>query len=73
MQLQKLPYRGLLLEHVGYAAGATVAMWGMVGLRIHQHEQMSVGRRGLYVLLALACLGAITWAGHLGGVFVYGE
>jgi uncharacterized membrane protein len=73
MALMKLPYRGLIFEHMLYAAGSTVAIWIMVGMRLHRHEKMNLPARLVYYLLAAGCLFTISWAGHLGGVFVYGE
>ena len=73
MTLMKLPYRGLIFEHILYAAGSTAAIWIMVFMRLHRHERMNVPARLVYYALAAACLFTISWAGHLGGVFVYGE
>lgn len=73
MTLMKLPYKGLIFNHLGYAVGATVIMWIMVAMRLHRHEKMNVGMRAIYYVLAAGCLFMISWAGHLGGVFVYGE
>jgi uncharacterized membrane protein len=73
MSLTKLPYRGLIFEHLSFAVGATAIMWILVALRVDRHEQMNVRLRIAYYFLATACLFMISWAGHLGGVFVYGE
>ncbi len=73
MTLLKLPYRGLIFNHITFAVGAAAIMWIMVALRVDRHEQMNVRMRVVYYLLALTCLTLISWAGHLGGVFVYGE
>lgn len=73
MSLLKLPYRGLIFDHLTYAIGATAIMWILVALRVDRHEKMNVGLRAVYYVLALACLLLISYAGHLGGVFVYGE
>jgi hypothetical protein len=73
MSLLKLPYRGLIFDHLTYAIGATVIMWILVALRVDRHEKMNVGLRAVYYVLATACLVLISYAGHLGGVFVYGE
>lgn len=73
MALLKLPYRGLIYSHILFAVGSSVIMFLMVAMRMHRHEQMNVVLRTLYYALALACFGMISWAGHLGGVFVYGE
>lgn len=73
MSLMKLPYKGLIFDHMIYAVGASVIMWLMVALRVHRHEKMNVPIRVLYYALAVAGLITISYAGHLGGVFVYGE
>jgi uncharacterized membrane protein len=73
MTLLKLPYRGLIFNHITLAAGSAAIMWIMVALRVDRHEQMNVRMRVVYYLLAITCLTMISWAGHLGGVFVYGE
>jgi uncharacterized membrane protein len=73
MSLLKLPYRGLIFEHLSFAVGATAIMWILVALRVDRHEKMNVRMRLVYYVLATACLAMISWAGHLGGVFVYGE
>lgn len=71
--LMKLPYRGLIFDHLLYAVGSSVLMWVMVAMRLHRHEKMNVGARVAYYVLATACFLTISWAGHLGGVLVYGE
>lgn len=73
MALLKLPYRGLIFEHLAYAIGSAVIMWILVALRVDRHDQMNVRLRSVYYVLAAACLLLISWAGHLGGVFVYGD
>lgn len=73
MTLLKLPYRGLIFTHLALAGTATVLMWLMVAMRLHRHEKMNVAVRVAYYAMALSCFGIISWAGHLGGVFVYGE
>jgi uncharacterized membrane protein len=73
MTLTKLPYKGLIYTHLLYAVSAAAAMWLMVSLRVHRHETMNVPARIAYYALATIGIGAISWAGHLGGVFVYGE
>lgn len=73
MTLLKLPYRGLIFNHIVFAVGAASIMWVMVALRVDRHEQMNVRIRLVYYVLAASCLVLISWAGHLGGVFVYGE
>jgi uncharacterized membrane protein len=69
----KIPISGLIQQHMIYAIAGTVIMWIMVALRIHRHEKMSKGLRTVYYLAAIAGLALISWSGHLGGVFVYGE
>lgn len=73
MMLLKLPYKGLIFTHLAMGVVASVLMGVMVAMRVHRHEKMNVPMRVVYYLLALACFGLISWAGHLGGVFVYGE
>ena len=73
MALMKMPFRGLLYDHMLYAIGSTIAMWVMVAMRVHRHEHMRVGMRLMYYALAIGCFLSISWAGHLGGVSVYGE
>jgi|CXWL01.1.fsa_nt_gi uncharacterized membrane protein len=73
MALLKLPYRGLIFNHLAYAIGSTAFMWVMVALRVDRHEQMNIRLRIIYYLFAVATLLMISWAGHLGGLFVYGE
>lgn len=73
MSLQKLPYKGLIFTHLVAASGSAAIIWAMVAMRVHRHEKMNVPMRVLYYLLAVACFVLISWAGHLGGVFVYGE
>lgn len=73
MYLTKFPLRGLVREHMLYAVAATVMMWIMVLLRVHRHERMNVPMRIAYYILGIGGLLLISWAGHLGGVLVYGE
>lgn len=73
MSLQKLPYKGLIFNHLAMAVTSALIMWVMVGMRVHRHEKMNVPMRVVYYVLAIACFVLISWAGHLGGVFVYGE
>jgi len=73
MYLMKFPMRGLVREHMIYAIVATAIMWIMVLLRVHRHERMNVAMRVAYYILGVAGLILISWAGHLGGVLVYGE
>lgn len=73
MALMKLPYRGLIFDHMLYAVGSASLMFIMVAMRLHRHEKMNLPARVVYYALATACFLTISWAGHLGGVFVYGE
>jgi uncharacterized membrane protein len=73
MTLMKLPYRGLIFDHLKFAVASSVIMFIMVAMRLHRHEKMNVPLRVVYYVLAAACFLMISWAGHLGGVFVYGE
>lgn len=73
MTLLKLPYKGLILQHLILALSATVLMWIMVAMRVDRHEKMNLPMRLVYYVLALACFIIISYAGHLGGAFVYGE
>lgn len=73
MILTRLPARGIILEHMLYAIGTTIAMWIMVSLRVHKHDQMSLGTRVLYYALAAGATFMLSWVGHLGGIMVYGE
>jgi uncharacterized membrane protein len=73
MTLMKLPYKGLIFTHLLFALSVTVTMWLMVALRVHRHEKMNIPVRVIYYALALAGFLMISWAGHLGGAFVYGE
>lgn len=68
MVMMGFPMRGHMLEHLIYAVGASVMMWVMVGLRVHTHEQIRPVPRAIYYVLATACLIALSWAGHVGGV-----
>jgi uncharacterized membrane protein len=72
MTFMKLPYKGLIFEHLELALGATVLMWIMVFLRVHRHEKMQIPLRVVYYVLATGAFLAISMAGHLGGQFVYG-
>lgn len=73
MMMQKLPYRGLIFQHIVLAVVSSVLIWAMAAMRLHRHEKMVVPLRVLYYLMAIGCFVLISWAGHLGGVFVYGE
>jgi uncharacterized membrane protein len=68
-----MPLRGLIFQHMLLAILSTVIMWVMVALRVHRHEEMNQPLRVAYYVLALAALLLISYSGHLGGVFVYGE
>jgi uncharacterized membrane protein len=48
-------------------------MWIMVAMRVHRHEKMQIPLRVVYYALALAAFLIISYTGHLGGAFVYGE
>ena len=63
----------LIGQHMLLAIVAAFLMWIMVSLRVHRHEEMGTGSRTLYFLLAAACILLISYAGHLGGKFVYGS
>jgi uncharacterized membrane protein len=69
----KIPIAGLIQEHMIYALGSTVLMWAMVGIRARRHEKLQGGLLGVYFAIALVSVFLISWSGHLGGVFVYGE
>ncbi len=73
MTMIKLPYKGLIFTHLKLALLVSVLMWVMVTLRVHRHEKMNVPLRVLYYALALAAFLIISYTGHLGGQFVYGE
>lgn len=73
MTWMKLPYKGLIFNHLLYAIVVTVIMWLMVALRVHRHEKMNIPIRALYWILAIASFLIISWTGHLGGAFVYGD
>jgi uncharacterized membrane protein len=73
MALMKLPYKGLIFNHLKLAILAAVMMWIMFALRVHRHENMKTGARVVYYVLASVALVAIAVAGHLGGSFVYGD
>lgn len=71
--LLKVPYKGMIFNHMLLALATTFVMFIMVILRVHQHDKMTAPTRVLYYLLALAAFVMISWTGHLGGAFVYGE
>lgn len=68
MSQMGFPLKGNMGNHVYYTVGATVAMWIMVALRVHRHEQMNLGMRVIYYILAVVTFLGLSWAGHLGGV-----
>ena len=68
-----VPITGLIQQHMILALVGTGMMWLMVGLRIHRHEKMSTALRVAYYVFAVAGLLLISYSGHLGGVYVYGE
>lgn len=69
----RVPLSGLIFQHMLLAVTGTIIMWLMVSLRVHRHEQMNLPLRVAYYVLAAAGLLLISYSGHLGGVFVYGE
>ena len=73
MTMMKLPYKGLIYQHLLLACSVTVIMWIMVTLRVQKHENMNIPIRVVYYLLAASAFLIISWTGHLGGQFVYGE
>ena len=73
MYMQKVPFKGLIFNHMVLALTSATLMLIMVGLRVHRHEKMHVPTRVVYFLLAATCFVLISYAGHLGGAFVYGE
>lgn len=73
MIYMKIPFKGVITEHFLFAVTGAFVMWMMVSMRVHRHEDMHVFQRLVYWLLAVIGLVLISWAGHLGGVFVYGE
>ena len=66
--LMKLPFSGTVMEHIWLALGSTVAMFIMIGMRFHCHEEMKPGLRIAYYILAVVALATISMAGHVGGV-----
>jgi uncharacterized membrane protein len=63
----------LIGTHILLAMLSTIIMWVMVSLRVHRHEEMQTANRILYYTLAFACFVLISYAGHLGGEYVYGS
>lgn len=72
LRLMHVPFAGIIRQHILTAVAATVIMWVLVALRVHRHEKMSPQLRTLYYVLAAAGLLLVSYAGHLGGEFVYG-
>jgi uncharacterized membrane protein len=68
-----LPISGIIQQHMLLAIAGTVIMWILVALRAKRHENMSTSLRTIYFVLGAAGLVLISYSGHLGGVFVYGE
>ena len=73
MWIQKIPFKGLIFTHMVLALTSAVLMFIMCLLRVHRHEKMHMPTRVIYYLLAAVCFVLISYAGHLGGAFVYGE
>jgi uncharacterized membrane protein len=73
MLFQKLPFSGLIPQHMLSAVVGALVMWMMVALRVRQHSAMTKPVRVLYFVLAVAGLALISYSGHLGGQYVYGE
>ncbi|HLJ76904.1 MAG TPA: DUF2231 domain-containing protein [Acidobacteriaceae bacterium] len=73
MLLMGIPLKGLILNHILLAVVGTIIMWVLVALRFRRHEKMSTALRIVYIVVAFAGLVLISYAGHLGGAFVYGE
>lgn len=71
--LQKMPFSGIIREHIILALAGTIIMWILVALRVHRHESMSKPIRFVYYALALAGMLLISYSGHLGGEYVYGK
>ncbi len=69
----RLPFAGLIFQHLILALIGTVIMWLMVALRVHRHEKIDLKLRIIYYVLAVAGLVLISYSAHLGGAFVYGE
>jgi uncharacterized membrane protein len=71
--LMHLPITGIIKQHVITAVAGTAIMWIMVALRARRHKQMSLKLRVAYYFVAIVGLVLVSYSGHLGGVFVYGE
>jgi uncharacterized membrane protein len=69
----KIPISGLIQQHMIFALVATGLMWVMVGLRAKRHEKLQGAPLAAYFLAAAAAAILVSWSGHLGGLFVYGE
>lgn len=69
----RVPISGLIQQHMILALIGTAIMWVLIALRAKRHEKMSPGFRIAYFVFGLAGLVLISWSGHLGGIFVYGE
>lgn len=69
----KIPLSGVIQQHMIYALVSTGLMWIMVGIRARRHEKLAGGLLAAYFVIALTSALLISWSGHLGGVFVYGE
>lgn len=72
MALLKMPYKGMIFQHLILAVVSSLLIFVLVGLRVHRHEKMNIPVRVLYYVIAAAVLLMISWAGHLGGEVVYG-
>jgi uncharacterized membrane protein len=70
--LQQIPVGGLIKTHLSLAIAATIVMWVMVALRVHKHENIGIQARVVYYVLAALNFCIISYAGHLGGMYVYG-
>lgn len=73
MYVQKVPFHGLIFEHMELAISSVVLIGIMIAMRVHRHEKMHLPTRIIYYILAALCFVLISYAGHLGGAFVYGE
>lgn len=73
MMTMRLPFKGIMLNHMFRALGTSLVMWMMVSLRVHRHEQMNIPLRFLYTVLAVAGLVLVALTGHLGAMYVYGQ
>jgi uncharacterized membrane protein len=71
--LLHVPFTGIIRQHIITAIISSIIIWILVGLRVHRHEKMSLPLRVIYYVLAAAGMLLISYAGHLGGMFVYGE